>query len=46
MLNSADGYGNDGGDLLLAFLTSGLSNLGFGDRDGRRNGQRTKLPQR
>jgi hypothetical protein len=43
--NSAGGYGNDGGDVSLSFLTSGMGNLGFGDRDDRRNGQGAKSPQ-
>ena len=44
--NSAGGYGNDTGDVSLSFLTSGMGNLGFGDRDDRRNGQGgAKSPQ-
>ena len=44
--NTGGGYGNDGGDVSLSFLTSGMGNLGFGDRDDRRNGQGgAKSPQ-
>ena len=32
-------YGNDGGDMSLSFLNTGMGNLGFGDRADRRNGQ-------
>ena len=41
-----DGYGNDAGDVSLSFLSAGMGNLGFGDRDDRRNGQGgAKSPQ-
>ncbi len=43
---NAGGYGNDASDVNLAFLNTGMSNLGFGDRDERRNGQGgAKSPQ-
>lgn len=38
------GYGNDSGD--MSFLSMGMGNLGFGDREDRRNGQGgAKSPQ-
>lgn len=45
--NNAGSYGNDASDVSLAFLNAGMGNLGFGERDERRNGGQggAKSPQ-
>lgn len=44
--NNASGYGGDASDVSLAFLSSGMGNLGFGESRENRNGQGgAKSPQ-